>query len=83
MAVRTVPTVEINRNGNKVIINESDFDSYKDMLWDEQPVPDPFESDDDCPVCADPPTTVPDDGPEEPKKPKKPRKAIPRTKKTD
>ena len=82
MAVRTVPTVEVNRKGNKVIINESDFDSYKDMLWDEQPVPEPEidtgsghgpEIDPVCSVCADPPTTVPDVGPEESKKPKKTR----------
>lgn len=29
----TLPTVEINRNGSKVIINRCDFDPMRDTLW--------------------------------------------------
>jgi hypothetical protein len=31
-----VETVEVNRNGTKVIINKSDFDPQKDTIWGEQ-----------------------------------------------
>jgi hypothetical protein len=38
-----VETVEVNRNGTKVIINKSDFDPQKDTLWGEQKKPEPKE----------------------------------------
>lgn len=33
-----IPTVMVNRKGNKVLINKSDFNPQRDVLWDAAPL---------------------------------------------